>query len=478
MTDVTFSIAASADDGACDVGGGGFSSSESAVDFGSSNVGGAQHCYFWYDNINIPAGAIIDSAVLRCRSAGTTSGTTVNVTLHFEQADDPIPPTTDSDLLGRSLDAGIDWDNLPAWTYGVNYDSPELSAPLQVIVNRGGWNSGQAVQVHVVDNGSDSTIERRVCTKDHFAYTGPDLVVSYHLFGEIEVSESITATESVSIESDLITQEQVSVTEYSSLLLGFDESLPTITQDITLTESVTMIRGLAGLPEQFESINLSESITALLGFDESLPEQIESISLSEYSLVDISPGISVFESITLWESGNIRPEPFASDDIDLSEYVLARRGYWADVDDSFTITDVFRVFHYSNWLRQNKAQSKQRFFFTLTGATDETTDAEIPASAIFARKRSGDPTYLQVTIPTFNYSVDVALRSGGEMLVDMAYEIDGEIALRERILEADLEDISTYEGPVSRSIVLTGHRTQSFGGQVVTFNRSEVIYRG
>jgi hypothetical protein len=103
---------------------------------------------------------------------------------------------------------------------------------------------------------------------------------------------------------------------------------------------------------------------------------------------------------------------------------------------------------------------------------------EIPASSIFARKRSGDPTYLQVTIPSFNYATQIALRPSGEMLVDMGYEIDGEIGLRERILEADLEDISTYEGPVNRSVVLTGHRTQDFGGQVVTFNRAAVIYRG
>jgi len=83
-----------------------------------------------------------------------------------------------------------------------------------------------------------------------------------------------------------------------------------------------------------------------------------------------------------------------------------------------------------------------------------------------------------VTIPSFNYSTEIALRPSGEMLVDMGYEIDGAIELRERILEADLEDIATYEGPLNRSIVLTGHRTQSLGGQLVTFQSEKVIYRG
>lgn len=477
MVDVSYSVLAGADDGYCQLSGGSLIDSLTTAYFGEQ-FSTAYRQYWRFDNVTIPAGVNIDSAVVRLTASGTSSGTTCNAIVYFEDEDDPPAPSVVADVQGASLTTGVSWNSIGAWSNGVTYDTPDISDDLQTVIDRGGWASGQAVIVHVLDNSSSSDAYRRSAAYENSGLDEAELIVSYSNPFEIPASEDIEISESVSIEADLITQDNIELSESVDALLGFDESLPTITQDITLTESITMIRGLSGIPTQSENINLSESITALLGFDESLPEQAESIDLSEYSLVDISPTISVFESITIEETGNIRPEPFTSDQLNLSEYVLARRGYWADVDDSFTITDVFRVFHYSNWLRQNKAQSKQRFFFTLTGATDETTDTEIPASSIFARKRSGDPTYLQVTIPTFNYSVDVALRPGGEMLVDMAYEIDGEIALRERILEADLEDISTYEGPVSRSIVLTGHRTQDFGGQVVTFNRSEVIYRG
>ena len=478
MTDVAYSIIAGADDGRATTSGASYDNGNNSIVLGYSSGAFTWHSFLRFDNVTIPSDAVIDSAIVRMVSATAESGTTCNLNVHFEAADDPAAPTDGADLIGRSLGAAVSWSGVSAWTAGNTYDTPDLTDELQAVIDRAGWNSGQAITCHIIDNGSSANARRFPASYEHVTYDEPQLVVSYHLEGEIILSENIEISESVTVESDLVTQDNIDIAEFVDLLLGFDESLPTITQDITLTESVTMIRGLGGLPEQLENIELSESVAALLGFDESLPEQAESINLSEYSLVDISPTISVFESITVYDTGNIRPEPFTLDDINLSEYVLTRRGYWADVDGSFTVSDRFDVFHYTNWIRENAARANQRFFFTLTGATDSTTDVEIPASSIFARKRSGDPTYLQVTIPSFNYATQIALRPSGEMLVDMGYEIDGEIGLRERILEADLEDISTYEGPVNRSVVLTGHRTQDFGGQVVTFNRAAVIYRG
>lgn len=477
MTDVSYSVLAGADDGYCQLSGGTLIDTLTTAYFGEQ-FSLPYRQYFRFDNVTIPAGVNINSAVVRLTSSGNFSGTTCNGTVYFEAEDDPPAPSVVGDVQGASLTSGIDWDSIGAWTTGNTYDTPDISSILQAITDRGGWASGQAVIVHILDNGSSTNAYRRSATYENATYSEAELIVSYSNPFEVPVSESVTISESIAFESDLVRQENITIAESATTLLGFDESLPTITQDITLNEAVTMLRGLSGIDGPLENIELSESITALLGFDESLPDQIQNITLSEYSLVDISPSISVFESITVEDTGNVRPEIFTSDGIDLSEYVLVHRGYWADIEDTAIVSDRFDVFHYTNWLRTNKARSKQRFFFILTGATDSTTDAEIPVSSVYARKRSGDPTYLQVTIPTFNYSVDVALRPGGEMQVDMGYEVDGEIGLREQIIVADLEDISTYEGPVNRSIVLTGHKTISFGGNLVTFDRGDVIYRG
>jgi len=73
-----------------------------------------------------------------------------------------------------------------------------------------------------------------------------------------------------------------------------------------------------------------------------------------------------------------------------------------------------------------------------------------------------------VVIPDFaGQAQAVSDRSNGEMVIEMAYTIDGQESIREEILRADLEDIRTDEGPVNRSIILTGHKTQTFGSKIV-----------
>jgi len=208
-----------------------------------------------------------------------------------------------------------------------------------------------------------------------------------------------------------------------------------------------------------------------------LPELSESITITEYQLINVGPQITAFESITVNDCGNIQPEMSVSDNLSLAESVTVRRGYQVAIDDSALFSDTFTLFNYTDWFRKNKAKSKERFFFTLTGITDQTTDIEIPVSSIYATKRSGDPSYLQVVVPSLNYSGEIAIRSNAQMQVDIGYEHEGVINLREQILVANLEDIRVDEGPVNRSVTLSGHRTIDYGGNLVTFSRADVTYR-
>ena len=481
MAEVTLSVLSNADDGSCDSAGGGFTSNKSGgyLTIGKEITVGAQHTFFRFDNATIPAGAVIDSAILRLTSYSTGGGSTCSVKVHFEAADDPAAPTTDADLLGRSLDVGVAWSSLPSWSANVTEDSPELKTLLQDIIDGtyGSWNSGQALQVIVVDNGSSTNVNRRPASFEHSSYTPAQLVVSYSLPYQIELSDSIEISEDISIESDLITQENIELTEAENVLLGFDESLPLISENITITESVTITRGLGGVPVQSENIDLTESVTMSLGFGETLPEFSESITITEYQLIDVGPQISVFESITVNDYGNIQPELGVFENLSLAESVTVRRGYQVAVDESFSFSDNFTLFNYSKWLRENVGKLGQIFFFTLTGSADLQEDVEIPASAIYARKVSGNPTYLQVTIPSFNYANDIAIRSSGNMKVEMAYIVGGVVVLRETVLETNLEDISIYEGPTNRSVVLSGHKTVVYGGNLVSLQRTHATYK-
>lgn len=119
-------------------------------------------------------------------------------------------------------------------------------------------------------------------------------------------------------------------------------------------------------------------------------------------------------------------------------------------------------------------QAIMRYFLVITGAQDGTTDITLPMSSFQARRRSGDPTYVQVIIPTFDYVDEIAARINGKIRVLQAYEIDGEIKQTEIIIETDIEDIRSDRGARNQSMTLTGYTTSTFEPKAVTV--SDVTY--
>lgn len=117
-----------------------------------------------------------------------------------------------------------------------------------------------------------------------------------------------------------------------------------------------------------------------------------------------------------------------------------------------------------------------QYYFTLTGAPDGTSDALIPISSFQCRLRSGDPTYLSVTIPyTDDYAEAINNRPNGEMKIDMALLIAGVEYVRSEIVRTNLENVRIDEGPQSSSITLTGHKTVTRAALTVTLQKP--VYR-
>ncbi|MGD8387319.1 MAG: hypothetical protein PVG49_09250 [Desulfobacteraceae bacterium] len=116
--------------------------------------------------------------------------------------------------------------------------------------------------------------------------------------------------------------------------------------------------------------------------------------------------------------------------------------------------------NWSQWLLQNRDLAVPRYYLTLTGDADGTTDLEIPIRSFSGRLRSGNPTYLQVVIPEFDtYVSEVVAREHGDLKLEMAWEIQGEESVRETLCIVDLEAIRTDEGSKNKSITVSGHRT-------------------
>ena len=94
----------------------------------------------------------------------------------------------------------------------------------------------------------------------------------------------------------------------------------------------------------------------------------------------------------------------------------------------------------------------------------------VPISSVSARIRSGS-SYMQVTIPDYDaYAYALSLRSGGNFHVQLKIGSD----IWREIFWVDIENIYTYAGARSKSIVLSGHRTFTYSG--VAFTREIVDY--
>jgi hypothetical protein len=139
-----------------------------------------------------------------------------------------------------------------------------------------------------------------------------------------------------------------------------------------------------------------------------------------------------------------------------------------NITDGAGLGDSAACLNWSEFLRANQLNYIVRYNFTLTGAADGTSDATIPFNSFQARKRDGESTYLSVTIRGLDYAEQVADRVNGQMIIEMAYFVSGVEQLREEILRVDLENIRIDQGSTNRSITLSGHRTESFGNQLVT----------
>jgi hypothetical protein len=215
-----------------------------------------------------------------------------------------------------------------------------------------------------------------------------------------------------------------------------------------------------------DGIGLSDSIEAAGGSTfATAPDQVsinDVISANiELTLLPISDGMSINDFI----DASIFPGKI-TDDMTLADIVQGSFEFPVSMTDGIGISDLVDGLNWSQWVRDNADLAIKKYFFTLTGTADSKSDIEIPISAFQARKRTGFDTFLNVTIPGFTHATYVSNRPNGEMVLELGYEIDGTIEIREEILRVDLTKINEFKGARQRSIQLTGYRTHTYSNQI------------
>ncbi|MFP5259293.1 MAG: hypothetical protein ACLGQH_09740 [Acidobacteriota bacterium] len=123
------------------------------------NNGSAQNAFVRFPVVTIPPGATVTAAFVRFASWSALAGTTCRVNVRGELAANAAAPTSAADASGRPKSTAVAWTP-GGWTSGSSYDSPDLSTALAEILAVSGWASGNAVQLHFLDNASTSGARR------------------------------------------------------------------------------------------------------------------------------------------------------------------------------------------------------------------------------------------------------------------------------------------------------------------------------
>jgi hypothetical protein len=172
--------------------------------FGASNFGtapylffgavdGVYHGYARFTNVSVPKGVTITSAKIQYRANRTDTNVACNTRIYFNDEDNAIAPTSAATFNAKTLtSAYVDW-TIPAWTADTWYDSPDIKDIVQEVIDRDGWQNGNAMLLLHKDNSSTNYAYRRPYAYESGSASATRLVVEFVTPTSVTV-ESATAT--------------------------------------------------------------------------------------------------------------------------------------------------------------------------------------------------------------------------------------------------------------------------------------------
>lgn len=149
-----------------------------------------------FSNIQVAQGSTIGSAYLEFKADGSDSGS-ASFTIYAEDADNPS--TYDYSRKPNNLSTigtTVSWSP-GSWNDNGTYTSPDISSIIQAIVNRGGWNSGNAISI-IIKASSGS---RDAVSYNNDASSAPRLVL--RASGQVSDFEETTRDVLTDMISDL-----------------------------------------------------------------------------------------------------------------------------------------------------------------------------------------------------------------------------------------------------------------------------------
>lgn len=160
MTEFTKRVAANADDCYCTTAGSNFQDIDYC--FVGDTAGTEYVTGLRFTGVTIPQGATIDSAILTLKAYQSIATTTVNCKIYCIDADnyDGFSDNAgDRPNDATRTTAYAEWTP-GAWTANTSYDTSDFSDAVQEVVDRVGWESGNALSVVLDGEGSGVNARR------------------------------------------------------------------------------------------------------------------------------------------------------------------------------------------------------------------------------------------------------------------------------------------------------------------------------
>lgn len=148
-----------------------------------------------FTNVTIPQAATISTAYLTLKAKTAQAGNTCNTKISAEDADNvgdfagDNAASFDIRFNNHTL-ARVDWNAIGAWVINTDYNSVEIKTVIKEMVDRGDWDSGDALVIfwEDFDDRSDDGASRQAwcrgnatpanCAKLHIEYLGPTVTTN------------------------------------------------------------------------------------------------------------------------------------------------------------------------------------------------------------------------------------------------------------------------------------------------------------
>ena len=320
------------------------------VDGHIGDTGGVPNKIFIrFPNVTIPSGVTITAAFVRFTSRSTTADATCSEELSFNDVDNAVAPTTygEFDALVKTS-ATVAW-TVGAWTNDAQHDSDDITTPLQEIIDRVGWSSGNAVTLIGDGTASDTNADRIFDQYDEAGGANKaELHVTWATVYTGEISEDVNVTsefednfgelnEDVNVNSefaclvaDVLISENVSV---NSEIIYFETDSP-ISEDTSVNSE--LIAEYTGELSEEASVNSGIVVT-----HQQSGELLEGASVN--STIEVARHLTISETLSSWDTLKWGWRKSITDSMAITETVEKILGI--PVKDWLTLTDT----EIANW---------------------------------------------------------------------------------------------------------------------------------